>query len=349
MSVQRAKDYQYAFSLNKQSAIGTGITPSQINKALPQRGYAQTMLEFPDSVSDKGWYGKGHSFATFQDVIDQLIRVPSREFSLTPVGALHAAAFVLGSLSSTQPSTAAAPTVYDHSFTFQNPTTNPNCLTTSCLEKVGGEYQNLISGLVVNMFQLKADRKDHVTIAWEGFGRKQATNATTMPALTASSFFKILQGDIRLGASGGSYATNISTEVLSMDLKFTQNAKPWFLPGAASQQESLMSKALIGDQLCSGTLVCFIDSARRNLFINRTECELRLTLVGDAIAGGYYNQIQITFPHVKIATEGFSVIDDQIAYTFNFSEETIFKGTSDPYVTVAVRAAIDASELLVSA
>lgn len=350
MSVQRAREFQFAFSLNKQSAIGTGITAANINKSLPIRGYPASMMEFPDKVSDKDTYGKGHNFPTYVDVIDKRLVIPSREFDMTQHSALFAAAFVMGSLSSSQPNSATAPTVYDHSFTFQSPATNPNCLFTSFIEKQGSEYQNRIDGAVINSYTLKADRKQHVMLGWEGFARTQSSNATSMPSLVGSqSFFKLLNADIRFAASGGSYATAVSAEVLSFDLKVTQNAKPWWLPGAPSGQEALLSKALIGDQLASGSLVCFIDAARRNLFLNQTECELRFTMVGDLIAGGYYNQVQITFPHVKIASEAFSVIDDQIAYTFTFSEETILKGTSDPYMTFAVRAAVDTSELLVAA
>jgi hypothetical protein len=342
---------QFAFSLNKQSAIGTGITASQINKMLPQRGFTPSTQEFPDQVSDRSWYGKGHSFATFKDNIDQRLVIPSREYSMTQLSALFAAANVLGSLASSQPNSASAPSVYDHSFTFQSPSSNPNCINTSFIEKMGGEYQNLISGAVINSYSVKAERNDHVVLAWEGFARKMASNATSMPSLAASqSFFKLLKADIRFAASGGSYATRISTDVLSMSFNITQNAKGWWLPGAASGEENLLSKALIGDQAASGSLVCFIDSARRNLFLNDTECELRVTFVGDQIGStGYYNQVQLTFPHVKISAEAFSEIDMQTAYTFTLSEDTILKGVSDPYLTWAVRCAVDTSELLVAA
>ncbi len=351
MSVQRAREFQFAFSLNKQSAIGTGVTAASINKALPQRGFTPSSQEFPDQVSDRGWYGKGHSFATFRDPIDKRIVIPSREYSMTQLSALFAPAFVLGSLSSSQPNTATAPTVYDHSLTFQSPATNPNCLFTSFIEKMGGEYQNLISGAVINMFSVKADRKDHVVMGWEGFARKMASNATSMPSLASSqSFFKLLKADIRFGASGGTYATNVSSEVLNLDFKVTQNAKGWWLPGATSGEENLLSKVLIGDQAASGSLTCFIDSTRRNLFLNDTECEIKVTFVGDQIGStGYYNTVTMTLPRVKASAEGFSEVEGQTAYTFTFSEDTVLKGTSDAYLTWAVRCAVDASELLVAA
>jgi len=350
MSVLRAREMQFAFSLNKQSALSTGIAAAQINKMLPQRGFTPSTQEFPDQVSDRNWYGKGHSFATFKDNIDKRLVIPAREYSMTQHSALFAGAFVLGSLVSSQPNSAVAPTAYDHVFTFQSPTTNPNCIPTSFIEKMGSEYQNLISGAIINSFNIKAERNDHVVLGWEGFARKMASDATSMPSLLASqSFFKLLNADIRFGASGGTYATNISTDVLSMNVNITQSAKGWWLPGAPSNEENLLSKALIGDQAASGSIVLFIDNARRNLFLNDTECELRITFVGDQIAGVYRNQVQLTFPRVKFSAEAFSEIDMQTAYTLTLSEDTILKGTSDPYLTWAVRAAVNTSELLVAA
>lgn len=351
MSVLRAREFQFAFSLNKQSAIGTAITTAQINKALPQRGFGPSNLERPDQVSDKAWYGKGHSFATFLDPIDQRLIIPSREYSMTQLSALFGGAFVMGSLASTQPSSGGSPTVFDHLFTFQAPGTNPNCLFTSFLEKMGSEYQNVISGAVINSFSVSAKRQDHVVLAWEGFARTMTANATAMPALSSSqSFFKLLNCDIRFGASGASYATNVSTEVLSLDFKIMQNAKGWWLPGATSGQENLLSKALIGDQSASGSMVCFIDAGRRNLFLNNTECELKIRFMGDPIGStGYFNEVELTIPHVKIYAEGFSEIDNTTAYTFTFSENSILKSVVDPYISWKVRAAVNTTELLVAA
>src|SRR4051812_42403510 len=126
MSIVNAREFEMAFSFNKQSAIGTAITTSQINKKLPQRGFAPSMQEFPNQVSDRQWYGKGHSFPTFRDNVNKRLVIPSREFSMTQYSALFAPAFVLGSLSSSRPNSATAPTVYDHQLTFQDPGTNPN-------------------------------------------------------------------------------------------------------------------------------------------------------------------------------------------------------------------------------
>lgn len=351
MSVLRAREMQFAFSLNKQSAIGTGVTAAQVNKMLPQRGFTPSMQESPDQVSDRNWNGKGHSFATFRDPIDKRYVIPAREYSMTQLSALFAGGFVLGDLTSSQPNSAAAPTVYDHSFAFQSPTSNPSCLFTSFIEKMGTEYQNLISGAVINSFSVKADRNDHVVLGWEGFARKMAANATSMPALAASqSFFKLLKADIRFGASGGAYGTNISTEVLNLNFKITQNAKPFWLPGAASTEENLLSKVLIGDQAASGALTCFIDNTRRNLFLNDTECEIKVRFMGDQIgAGAYFNEVQLTFPRVKASAEGFSEVDGQTAYTFTFSEDTILKGASDAYLNWWVRSATGTTELLVAA
>ena len=351
MSVVNAREFELAFSLNKQSALITGVTASQVNKALPQRGFAPSMQEFPAQVSDRNWYGKGHSFPTFRDIIYKRLVVPAREFSMSQLSALYAPAFVLGNLSTSQPNSASAPTVYDHTLTFQDPGTNPNCLFTSMIEKAGAEYQNLISGLVINSFTVRGERNDHVVLGWEGFARTMTSDATTLPALAASqSFFKLLKCDVRFGSSGGSYATNVSGEVLSLNLNVTQNAKGFWLPGAASGSEELLSKVLIGDQAVSGSLTMFLDATRRSLFTGDTECELKITMWGSEIgATGYRHMVTITLPRVKGSAEGFSEVDGTTAYTFTFDENSVLKGSSDEFIQWTVRSNIDASELLVAA
>src|SRR5512139_3067098 len=112
----RSIDLQMAFSLNKQTDMATAIASNLIDRMLPYRTFAPSVQEFPDAISDKDWYGKGHSFATFWDPITKQVTMPAREYSLSNLSALFAPAFVMGALSSAQPYSGSDPEVYDHTF-----------------------------------------------------------------------------------------------------------------------------------------------------------------------------------------------------------------------------------------
>ena len=345
MSITNTREFELPFSLNKQTDIQTAISAAKVNQKLPYRTFAPSTTEFPDRVSDRQWYGKGHSHPTFWDPVTRRIALANREYSMTQLSGLWAPAFVLGSLATTQPDTATAPTVYDHALTFQGPESNKECLYTSLIEEAGAEYQNLISGAVVNSFNVRGDRDDHVVIGWEGFAREQAADATVLPALAASqSFFKILNATFSFGTSGG--PSVISTETLNFNLAVSQNAQALYLPGSPAGEENLIAKVLIGDQTVSGQLRAFLDVTRRNLFLNNTECEITVTLSGDTITGAYKHQVTINVPHFKISAESFEEEGQTAAYVFTFDEESVLKGT-EAFITWTVRTNIDGTDLLV--
>jgi hypothetical protein len=345
MPIVNTREFEWAFSLNKQSDILTAITVSQINKMLPQRGFQPFMLEHPNSVSDRQWYGKGRSFPTFRDIVTKDLVIPSREFSMTQLSALFAPAFVMGKLSSNNTTGA----VWTHTLTFQDPLTTPSVLFTTLIEKAGGEYQNKLSGAYLSQFAIKANRTDHVTMTWQGKARAQASDATSLPALsTGQSFFKLLQSTFKFGASGGS--SGISAEVLEFNMTVSQNPQEFWLPGAASGQENLLAKVLIGDQTVQGDITIFMDSTLRNLFLNQTECELIVYLYGDQIAStGYYQTITITIPHFKLSSENISDLNSTAALKLTFDQNSVLKNAASEFMSWAVQTDVTSAELLVAA
>lgn len=351
MPILHSREYDYAFTLNKQSDIRNRIAPGNLTRKLPCRTFSPFTKETPDAVSDRGWYGKGHSHPTFWDPITRRYVMANREFSMTQLSALFAPAFVLGGLSTSQNDSGTG-TVYNHRFTFQDPSTNKECLYTTIIEKAGDEYQNLYSGVAINSFSLTGNRNDHVVLGYEGFARDKRLDSTTMPALAiGQSFFKILKSTFTFGASGSpSNITNISADVLSFGLTVSQNAQPFWMPGNASGEENLITKALIGDQTVSGSLVCFLDSARRNLFHDDDECELTIVLTGDQIGSTGLNfEVKITILHFKISSESFGEEGQTTAYTMTFDENSVLKANNDDFVSFEVQTNEDANQLLVAA
>lgn len=347
----RAIDLEMAFSLNKQSAIGTAIADASIDRMLPYRTFAPSTQDFPNVISDKDWFGKGHSFASFWDPITKQVTCPSREYSLSNLSALFSPAFVLGKVVTSQPNSAVAATVFDHVFTFQDPRTNPDVIFTSFIEAMGSVYKRKISGAVIEQFTLNGVRTDHVTVAWQGFARKMETSVAAMPTLsTNASFFKTIKGTFKFNQSGQALV-NISTKVLSWSLMCTQSPSKWWMPGNSTGEEDLLTKVRIGKQGASGNMVILLeDTTQKTLFENNTECEASIVLLGDQIgATGYYHTVTITIPHFKIPSEAFGDEQDQVSYTLPFTEQSMLKGASSEYLTITVRGTENAADLLVSA
>lgn len=351
MSILHTREFQYAFALNKQSDIRNAIALSKLTRNLPCRTFAPMTKENPDVVNDRSWYGKGHSHPTFWDPLTQRFLLSNREYSMTQLSALWAPGFVLGNLSTSQNDSGVG-TVYNHRFTFLDPSSQKETLYTGLIEKAGDEYQEFYSGVVVNSFSLTGNRNDHVVIGYEGFARKKEVNATAMPALALNqTFFKILKSTFTFGASGSpSNIADISVDVLSFALTVSQNATPFYLPGAATGEEKLLSKVLIGDQTVSGNLVVFLDPAKRNFFHDDDEVELAIVLTGDAIGStGLNYEVTIRIPHFKIATESFAEEGQTTAYTMTFDENSVLKAANDDFVSLEVQTDEDGNDLLVVA
>jgi len=348
MPIVHSREFNYAFPLNKQTNIGTAVTAAKITHALPCRTFSPFSKDTPDSVSDRTWYGKGHSHPTFWDPITKRFVISNREFSMTQLSALWAPSFVFGGKVSSNPDSAQA-SVFQHLLTFQGVDANVETLYTSMIERAGAEYQDVYSGVVINSFGLVGNRNDHVVLSYEGFARNKATNVAAMPALAASqSFFKILKGTFNFGASGA--PANVSASVLSFSLNVSQNASPFWLPGSPSGQEDLIAKVLIGDQTVSGNLVVFLDSDIRDLFLNNTECEVEIILTGDEIgATGHFHTVTISIPHFKISAESFGEEGSTTAYTLTFDENSVLKSASDPFIEYSLKSDIVSTEILVAA
>ena len=344
----KATEFQWGFSLNKQSALGTAIIATQINKSLPQRTFAPLLKEVPNAISDRSWFGKGHNFATFWDPITQRYTIPSRELSMTQLSALHAFAFVLGKKTSSQPNTATAPTVYDHLFTFQDPSVNPNVLFTSMLEKAGTEWEYLFEGVVVDQCTVRAMRDDHVVLSWEGHARTKANSAQTIADVASGqSYFKLLKSTINFGTQASPPA--ITAIVDQFQMTFSQNPNYRNEPGNTAGQEDLLSRILIGDQTVSGSIRILLDATNRAYFLNNTLCQLTVVFDGDVITGAFTHRVTINIPRLRIPSEAIDQEGDQAAITLNFDENTVLKDPSSEYVNVTVRTNVDNTELLVNA
>lgn len=348
MSVQRSFQLTQAFSLFRQDDLATPLFAADINRATPFRGFAPTVPENSASIGDSAWYGKGHSFATFYDVINRRYVLGSREYSMSDLSALFAFGMIMGKVQSTQ--TFAG--VWDHKFTYKEPSTDadgPDCVSTTFMEKLGGEGQFLYSGVVLNEVAVTGRRNDHVTLSWSANARKRISNSSTFPGISSVSYMKTLRAQFVFGDEDASPEVDISAEVLDFELRLAQNPDWLWMPGTTAADEVLCSRVLVGKQGATGSLRTFVDANRIALFDNNTSCKLRITCLGSVMADlTHYKTVTIEVPHLNISAIALNEEGNTMALQCSFTEDTILKPGSDDYISVTVRTDENADEILVA-
>jgi hypothetical protein len=346
MSNQHARTWEWAFSLNKQTNMATGIVNTQINKKRSIRSFAPSK-EMKDRISDKEWFGKGHSFATFSDQITRHYDIATAERSATSLEALFAAAFVLGKVVTTQADSVGNPLEFTHTITFQDLATNKEVLYTSFIEKMGAEYQNKLSGGWVSQFKLTGDRKDHVKLSYQGGARLQVTNAVTMPAITTASFYKTLFGTVTLGPAGA--PVDISNQVFGWEFTANQNPQLSYLMGNTAGTESLLSEVLIGNQEAELNLDLKINTTFRDYFLNQTNLELHINAKSPDVITTNVHSMSIIVPHFVVTDEAFSEEGQMVNWKMNVNNDSVLKGAASEYIQIVFVSNIPATELLVIA
>ena len=339
MSIQHSRTWELAFSLNRQSDIRTGVANALINKERSVRTFAP-IKEVKQRISDRQWYGKGHSFPTFSDQITRYYELGTVERSATLVETLYAVAMVMGGLQSSQ-----SGAEWTHAVSWQSLATNKEVVYTSLIEKVGAEYQKKLTGAYIESVTITGDRADHVKLSMTGAGRQYVDNAAAMPGITTSPFLKTLYGLVSFGAAGA--PADISVEVLSFNLTISQNPQRFFLMGNSAGEEMLLSKVLIGDQTVSGQVTIFINATHRNRFLNQDDCELRIICKSPTMIAVSPHMMTIQLPHFVISEEAFSEEGQTIAYQMNFNEESVLKPGVAEQCVVTFVTDIPATELLV--
>ena len=345
MSTVHTREYEQIFSLYKQTDISTEILDANMTKQRSIRSFAPAVQE-QVNITDRQWYGKGHSHPTFVDTIQKRITINGQERSATDLELLYAASYVMGNVLTTQPDSAAKPLQYQHAITWQDLSTNKQVLYTSLIEKFGAEIQHKIIGAYLSSFTLTGNRDDHVVLSFEGGGREfDSAGVFTSPGITTASFFKTLFGTVLFGDADAPAA--ISGSVLSFNLTVSQNPQLLHLMGNADGDEKYLSEVLIGDQTASGSVVIKIDSAQRTRFTAETPSELVLTLGSPDLIEGDKKSCEIRLYNLRISDENWSEEGQTIAYTMNFNEDSVMKVGADEHIKITMITNIDDSEILV--
>jgi len=345
MPTVHSREYEQIFSLFKQPDISTELLDAKLDKQRSIRTFAPARQEHTD-ITDRQWFGKGHSHPTFVDTIQSRIVIDAQERSATDLELLFAASYVMGNVATTQPDSASKPLQYQHVITWQDLSTNKEALYTSLIEKFGTEIQHKILGAYVSSFTITGNRDDHVVLSFEGGGREYDTSGVfTSPGITTASFWKTLFGTVDFGDADS--PADISAQVLSFNISVSQNPQPMHLMGNALTKEKFLSEVLIGDQTASGSVVIKVAAAQRNRFTNETVSELVLNLVSPDLVNGDRKTCEIRLYNLRISDESFGEEGQTISYTLNFNEDSVMKVGADEHIKITMITDIDATELLV--
>lgn len=314
MSIQRPTNIFWAFAQRKQSDIFTAISAGNLNKSLPFKEYSNAMLE-KSINTDKAYFGKGHDFASRVDRTGHQFRF-GRSFDATSESLAWALSLLMGKVTTTGPSGI----YYTHEVEFESPLILKECLYTTIIEKVGSEYQNLLSGVFIESVNLSAEGKENLVLALTASARSQSSNATTLPSITKSAAMRSNHATFTFGATGAQ--TSISEQVTKWNLALANNPDVRWMPGQTSGEEHLIRYALTGNQSVGGSISLFIDATLRAFFLNHTQCGITITCKS---VGDVNHQMIIEIPAFQIASEAHAISGQTSELTLNFTEDTIIK------------------------
>ena len=337
------RTWDFAFGLRKQSDIFTAIADGYISKKRPIRTFAPMSMD-KQSISDKEWFGKGHPFATFYDVVTKRFVVPSRESSATQLDLLFATAFCMGKIA-----TAGGGPEYTHTITFEDLTTLTEVRYTSFLEAMGSIYKKKASGAWVNNFRLHGKMDDHLLLSWEGGARKYEDSVATLPTTTTATFFKTLFGTLSFGPFSALSST-ICGKVLDWQVDVTQAAEPKYHLCNPTGEENLISKVLRGKLSASAEVKIEIDATIRENFLDQDLMAIQIVAKSEDIITGGSNPHTLTvdIPACKISDETFSEDGETVAYTFKMGDESIIKSGSLQPITLTLLTDISGADILVN-
>ena len=352
MSTINTRAWQLAFSLNRQSVLGTAIADGQLNKMRPTRNFVPIIEEIPAKISDSEWYGKGHTWATFADRVQTRLKINSQERSATSLELLYAAAMVMGNVVSVQPGSGSSANEWRHTVTFQDVITQKYVIPTTMMQKMGTEFQEKIPGCWINSFTIRGVMEDHVQLAFEGGARgPRVASVAAFPAMSTASFYKTLYGRAYAGPVLGGAPAEISASVLSFELTATQNAQPIPLMGNPAGEEMLTTEVLIGKQAVSGNIVVKVDNAMRGWFTNQNQIAFKLALISPDVIDNSKHQCWIDIPVVILDQESMGEQGSTTTYTLNIDPNGVLKignGATDPFKMTFITN-ISNTELLVNA
>lgn len=344
-----------AYSLNKQADRLTAIADAKINKLRATRNFAPVKRNVRARVTDQGWFGKGHPFPTFNQVIEEMADIPSHQFSCTDLDLLFSAFFVFGKVVSSQPDVIGMPATWQHVFTFADVQTSPEVIYTTLLEQIGDGstpgYRRKLIGAWLSQFGLNGQMNDHVALSRQGAARAyKVEGVATLPAApTAASFLITKRTKLSIGSPA---AVNVDGKWSQFSIEVNQNPAPKSRSGQPVGEEKYVERADVGKQTVSGNVIVELSDTFRDFYLLDQDVALTIEMLSEDLteAGGLTIGAKLEIPLLKVVSEDFSEDDKTTMLTLSLDEGSVLKkDAATAPVTLTVTTNIDNTELGVAA
>jgi len=219
MGTVREYEGQMALSWKKQSAYGTAVTNTDLIQALRMTAFPDADFK-PDMVNDEEVFGKGHEWATEQN-IERFNTALKTDFDLTSHSAAFLFAFLFGNVVSTQLEESDA---YSHVFTPMAIATTKQLPVTSMVQQLSSGFKKLLRDMALNEVSLSCSVKDRakITGSWIGSGFYGDSALATMPQLITSPYLKSDNLQFKLGTKASE--VDRSTDLTNLDFSFSNDA-----------------------------------------------------------------------------------------------------------------------------
>jgi hypothetical protein len=332
---QRTFDTTWAFSLRKETAYGTPLGDTDLNRRVVasavEVGKIAKLFR-----SDLDRFGKGHEFATeLEELARDLRRATS--FDASSLTLAWIAAFGMGKVATTQPNPGGNPAAYNHAITFADPAVSKHAPTTTVYEELTADLKRRLVSLACNDFSISGRAREPVQIVanWIGSGATVDAALSPLPALTAQSFFLGADTDILLGPQGA--PVSLKDRVLDWSLSVSQNleADLGYHPGSGKFRGRLW----YGVRRISAALTFFAREADDlvALFLDDTLRELQIILTGDAIGPGpETHRALIKLPAVRLTALDDALEGNHIVYRVEISESGVLKQPASEPIEITV-------------
>ena len=332
-----AYEMLWRFSANRQNALGTPLGDGNLTLSALVSGYDIGKLAHR-LISDADRFGKGHPYATSQRKVAQMTSL-QRALELNDIFAGWAAAFCLGSVTSTQPNPTNNPSVYDHVIRWSNLATSKVMPFTTIHEKPWAGLARKLPDLVLASFTLNGRGQDPVQMSLQMLGSGRSSDAPlTMPTLQTPAFLDDGGAVIKLGPSGA--AVDISSRVIEWSVAV--NANPDEANGRFPSSGLYLGRWWYGAKRTAvPELTLFVnqsDTDILDLFRNDTAQELRINLAGAVITAGQPEvyRMDLLWPEIHFTAVEDTIVDGKVALRMTVGEDGVFQKSGSDYFQATV-------------
>ncbi len=339
---QRIHEVNWAFSTKKQASYTTLVPDVSLDKRVAIIGADFGELS-KAALSDAARFGKGHEWPTTRRELTRDLRL-ARTMDLSSLLFGWAAAFAMGSVTSTQPAPGTNPNFWQHVIKFSSASASRQAPVTTIYEELSGQtsFRRKLESLAVESFSISGRAREVAQLQMNLIGSgRVTTGAVTLPALTGVSLLDLGGLVFKLGAQGA--AVNITERLIEFSVSVAQNtdADNGYHPGSGLYRNRLW----FGNRRASFSATVFVDSASTDLYdnwLNENIREVSFEFIGDLITSGQPETHGgvILFPAVRLTAAQIGESNGMLIYRISAGEEDVYKGAGgspDEPIQITVR------------